>query len=242
MTNPLMIADDVVGVDDDVLPGGEPLLTGIHEMVVELAYGERSRTGAAAIRLILKEHDGNRRLRQVFYVTSGDAKGNRNYYVTQNGVKRLIPGMEQMNQLAVITTGKQLGQLEVTKKSVPLYNWETQQEELTEVPVYLDMLNKPVIVGAVRKRENRRIQNSAGEWVNGPEDRTYTEARKFFHTDGTTIAEKKAGSPPKFIENWKSRHPEDFVDDQYVAVEGSPAPASTGTTDNTNASVDTLFG
>lgn len=241
----LMVDADVEGTNEDFIPGSGsgPLPTGLYPMSVELAYLDKSRNGAACVRLTLKEFDGERRLRIVEYVTSGDAKGNKNYYYA-NGKKHLLPGMEKMNQLATITTGRQLGQLVPQTKSVKLMNWETRQEELQDVDALTEMIGQNVLVGVVKRRENKAALNdNTGRYEDTNEERVYSEAQKFFYPSGHSVAEKAAGSGPDFRAKWQQKHTSDYVYDTFQEVEGSSPTSTTGSAPSeTSAAVKAVFG
>ena len=88
----LAIDTDVEASDKDVLAGGgftKP--TGVYDMIVDTAYMGKSQKGAVSLNLILKsaQSGDNTTFRQTLWVASGDAKGNKNYYVDKNNKKRL---------------------------------------------------------------------------------------------------------------------------------------------------------
>lgn len=143
----LNIEDDVEGADDDFIPGGNFTLdTGAYQMKVKLAYLGESQGGAMNVTLWLQEVDGNRQHRETFYVTSGKAKGQKNTFTDRSGKKRLLPGMEAMNQLATIATGTPLAAQKSEPKIVKLYDFDERKELPKEVPVLTGMIDKPVLV------------------------------------------------------------------------------------------------
>ena len=159
----LKIDSDVENTNADVRPGGFTLPTGLYPMVVEVAYMSKANSGAIALRVHFKAaDDSGATLRQAFWVVSGNAKGNKNYYVTKQGKKRLLPGMEQANQLAMITTGNPLGNLSSEKKSVKLWNRDAGEEVPTEVDCITKMHGQKVLVGIHKIRDNRVTPDSSG--------------------------------------------------------------------------------
>jgi hypothetical protein len=237
----LLIGDDFEGANEDTLPGSGrgPLDTGLYPMTVELAYLDKSSGGAQCVHVTFKEYDGERRLRITEYVSAGDAKGNATFYWS-NGKKRPLPGLDKMNQLALVTTGKQLGNLEPEQKTVKLMNWDTRQEEPTQVSALTQMMGQEVLVGVVKNRENKRARQSDGSYAATNEERVFADANKFFTKTGHTIAEKAANVDADFVGRWQEKFPTGYVRDTYEAQAGSgpaasPAPA-------TGAAVKSVFG
>lgn len=240
----LNIDNDVEGADEDFIPGGNFTLdTGAYPMTVKLAYLGESQGGAMCVTLWLQEVDGNRQHRETFYVTSGKAKGQKNTFTDRAGKKRLLPGMEAMNQLATITTGKPLAAQTSEAKIVKLYDFEERKELPKEVPVLTDMLNQPVLVLITKCRENKR-QNVGGEWVDTDQERIFNEAGKFLHPSGHSVAEKKAGGEgTDHRDDWVSKFGPDYVRDKYKAGAGAGVEAASATAGAANsAEVDSLFG
>jgi len=241
----LNIEDDVEGADEDFIPGGNFVLdTGAYPMTVKLAYLGESQGGAMNVTVWLQEVGGNRQHRETFYVTSGKAKGQKNTFTDKSGTKRLLPGMEAMNQLAMITTGSPLGAQKPEGKIVKLYDFDERKEIPKEVPVFTSMLNMPVLVLITKCRENKR-QNVGGEWVNTDQERVFNEAQKFLHPSGHSVAEKKAGSPTTdHRDEWVRKFGPDYVRDKYKAVApGAGVEAASANAAAANsAEVDSLFG
>lgn len=240
----LDVGSDVEGQNEDFIPGGNFVLdTGIYPMTIELAYMGESRKGALNVTAWFKEVDGNRTHRETFYVTSGKEKGQSNTYTDKrSGKKRLLPGMEAINQLAVITTGQPLSAQTPAAKTVKLWDFEERKELPKEVPVLTDMLQKPVLVCVTKRRENKR-QNVGGDWVDTNEDRVFNEASKFLYPSGHSVAEKNAKGDADYRETWVSKFGPEYVNDRYQAVDGGAvASASSAAAEENSAEVDSLFG
>lgn len=239
----LTVDADVEGQNEDYIPGsgGFVMDTGVYPMTIDLAYLGESQGGAMNVTVWLKEVDGNRSHRETFYVTSGKAKGQKNTFTDKSGKKRLLPGMEAMNQLALITTGKPLAGLTPEAKTVKLWDFEERKELPKEVPVLTDMLQQPVLVCITKRRENKR-QNVGGEWIDTNEAREFNEVSKFLHPSGHTVAEKKAKEEAEYRVTWESKFGPDYIADRYKAVDGGAiANASNAAAADNSAEVNTLF-
>lgn len=219
--------------------GGFTLNTGLYAMRVDLAYETVSSKGATGVVVHFKPVDGgNATLRETYWVTSRKSKGGNNFYIDGQGRKRLLPGMLMADQIAQITTGKHLGDLDTEKKTIKLFDYIAKKEVPKEVEVISEMIGKEIAIGVHKKRENRRAEVD-GEWVNLAQDKTINEAHRVFFPDGYTTTEKKAGaSEPVFVKKWTARYDENYVNDQYEPVDGdapaggdsSDAPAADGGT------------
>lgn len=208
--------DTDVEENEDFLPGDFTKDTGMYPMTVDMAYLGESQHGAVSVTLHLKEVGGNGGHRETFYVTKRD--GTNTYIDKRSGNKRLLPGMESMNQLALITSGKKLPAQTAEPKIVKIWNFEERKELPTEVQALTDMIGEEVLVAVTKKRENKR-QKVGNEYVNTKEERIFNEASKFLHPDGYTVAEKIAEeTTTSYRDGWVKKFGPDYVNDKYVEV------------------------
>lgn len=202
----LSTSQDITEAKDSVGSSG-PVESGLYESSIALAYLTKAASGALALNLSLKIA-GNREVRQQLYITSGDAKGNKNYYEKDDGEKRYLPGFELANHLALLTCDKELSQLSTETKVVNLYNFDAKAEVPTKVEMVMDLLNKEIIAGIIKQTVDKNVKNDAtGEYVPSGETREENEIDKFFHT-GTkkTVAELKAKvAEATFIHTWEAK-------------------------------------
>lgn len=239
----LQLGNDVeVQEEDVVVSGGFTLGTGLYPMVVENAYLDKSKTGAMSINLHLKKQaGGNQVYRHTIYITSGDAKGNKPYY-EKDGKKHPLPGYALVDQIAKITAGVPLSQVETDEKLVNLYDFDAKAEVPREVPVVTGMLGQEILVGMHLKRENKRAQSN-GKWVDTNEAREYNEINKVFYPDGFTVTEKAAeAEEAAFVQKWAKAYPEGTVIDKFKPVAGAPAAGASAQPAATAAAApDDLF-
>lgn len=230
----LFASDTDTEESGDVLPsaGFGPLDTGLYKMGITLAYLSESRNGAHGLNLHLKNADGSGPVvRQTLWMTSGKAKGTRNSYVDDNGVKHKLPGMEQADNLHMLLTGNVMKNADHEEKTVKLWNPATSKEENTEVTIIKGLMNQPVLVGLHKNRDNKMIPNPVAgakpAYVPDPsgKDRVYNEINKFFDADtGLTYAEKKAKvTDPAYLAKWKETFDSSYVRDRYKEVNSAIA-------------------
>lgn len=221
--NQLKIDNDVDKGNPDSLGGSYTKDTGLYPCTVDMAYMGKSKGGALSLNLHLKLASDKSIIRQTLWVTSGDKKGNKNYYLNQNGKKFLLPGMQLADQLSQITTGKPMSELSAETKTIKLWDREASAEKPTDVPVLTEMLGKPVLIGLLKRRENRNVNDGSGNYIPSKEERIYNEIDKFFHPDGFTVTERNGGAEEaKFHQQWAAKYPSDYVEDNYDASVAGP--------------------
>jgi hypothetical protein len=214
--NQLAIGADVEQGNPDSLGGGYTKKTGLYPCTIDMASMDKSKGGALSLNLHLKVASDQSIIRQTLWVTSGDAKGNKNYYVNQNGKKFLLPGMQLADQIARIAAGCPMSECNVESKTVKLWDRDAGAEKPREVPVVTSLLGQPILVGLMKHRENRNVNDGSGNYVPSKEERIYNEIDKVFHSDGFSVTEKEAeAEEAKFHQQWAAKYPEDYVEDNY---------------------------
>lgn len=228
--NTLALPSDAVADDKDTLPssGSYTLPTGLYDMIIKLAYIGESKGGAMNVNLRLQDKDGNEH-RETVYISSGTAKGRKVTYTDQRtGTERPLPGYSMINQLCLCATGKSLSQQTTETKTVKIWDYDAKAEVPTEVEVIMSLVNQPIKVGLLEKRENKNVQSSPGKWVPGPEARQFNEIQKTFYPDGRTTVETDANAPAEFIAKWEDKFPAGVLVDSYDPNVGGAAATSTG--------------
>lgn len=222
----------------DFLPSGGFINdTGIYNCLITLAYMGKSSGGANSITVHFQQADGKMTHRETFYITSGEKKGTKPYYI-KDGKKYALPGYEAMNSLALIAAGKKLSQLNGEKKIVKLWNFESRSEENTEVTALTELMGKPVKVGLVKCKENKR-KKVGDEYVDTNEVKDFNEAQKFFFPNKFSVTEARAKvETPEFHDQWLEKYPNDFVRDRFHAVEGVPEAVDNASAASASASAD----
>ena len=140
------------------------------------------------------------------WVTSGTAKGCKNYYETTNGEKHYLPGFAMANAIAVMTTGQELGTLETEVKVANVYNKEAGKEIPTKVDVITDLVGKVFIGGILKQLSNKTAQDAAGVYQPTGETREENVLDKIFSENGLTMAELRAGQTEgSFLTDWVAK-------------------------------------
>lgn len=197
---------DIKADTGDRLGGYNPLDSGLYKMKIDLAFLKPSASGAIGMNMHYS-NDAGQSLREVLWVVSGDAKGNRNYYTNKNGEKHLLPGMQIANALCTLAIGQDLSSLDTEEKVVSLYDPILGAESPTKVQMITDLLGSEVILGIKRNIVDKNVKNDAGAYVPSGETREENIVDKVFSADtGMTVAEQTGGSGEAiFIQQWEEK-------------------------------------
>lgn len=208
MTNLLatLTTDDSIANEKDSVGGNGPLDSALYATTVTMAYLNKSAGGALGLVLTLKTAD-SREIRQTLWMTSGTAKGAKNYY-EKDGVKNYLPGFIAANALALLTTGKEIGQLDTESKVINVYSYEAKAEVPTKVEVVMDLLNQEILAGVIKQVVDKNQKNEAtGVYEPTGETREENEVDKFFRAkDRMTTAEIRAQAEESvFADTWEAK-------------------------------------
>lgn len=192
--------------EKDVVGGGySPLESGLYPATIRLAYLQKSAGGALSL-ILNMETDSKREIRQTLWMTSGDAKGNLNYFVNKDGEKQYLPGFTHANALALLTVGKEISQLEPEKKVINLYNKEAKGEVPTPVEMLTELLGQEILVGVIKQTVDKTTKADDGSYVPTGETRDENEIDKFFRArDRKTTAEIRAQKDAVFADTWAAK-------------------------------------
>ncbi len=231
----LETSTDIEEEKDTIGGGGYLLESGVYPMTVELAYVHKSKGGAMALNLHLKADTGQV-VRTQFWMTGGNAKGNKNYY-EKDGKRSYLPGFNQANALALLTVGKEISALGTENKTVKLYNYTVRKETLQPVDVVTELLGQAVTIGIVKQVVDKNVKNAEGDYVPSGETREENEVSKIFRTsDNLTVAEIKAEvTEGAFYEAWKENNTGKTV------IKAKGAQGTSGTPTGSDAPKKKLF-
>lgn len=154
--------DSSIEQDKDTLGGSKfsPWESGIYDAAIDLAYVDESKGGATGISFVFKTQEG-KELRKTIYVTSGKEKGQLNYYVNKDGIKKYLPGFIQANDICLLAVGEELSDLETETKVLSIYNKEQGKEVPTKKEVLISLLGKDITLGVTKVIEDK--YNAPGE-------------------------------------------------------------------------------
>jgi hypothetical protein len=216
-----LATDTSIEQDKDVLGGSKfgPWDSGVYDTVIDLAYVEESKGGAMGINLTFKTQEG-KEMRQTIYVTSGKEKGQLNYYVSKDGVKKYLPGFTTVNDIALLTTGEELADLETETKVLNLYDHTAGKEVPSKREVLTDLIGKDVTLAVMKVIEDK--YNAPGE------TRTVNEISKVFRSsDKMTSNEIRAEeTEATFYAAWAEKNTGEVRNKAGKSTASTPAAAA----------------
>ena len=200
-----LTSDASIANEKDSVGGGGVLDSGLYPATVTLAYAQKSEGGALGLVLQAKTNQG-RDIRQTLWMTSGTAKGCKNYY-EKDGVKNYLPGYVAANALALLTTGKEISELDTETKVVNVYNKDAQAEVPTKVEAIVDLMGQEILIGVIKQTVDKTQKTDAGTYVPTGETRDENEIDKFFRaSDRKTTAEIRAqAEEAAFADVWEKK-------------------------------------
>lgn len=228
-----LATDSDIADEKDSIGSSGPLNSGLYPFTVALAYLKKVDSGALSLVLNLKTED-NQDLRQTLWMTSGTAKGCKNYYEDKKGQKQYLPGFIHANALALLTTGKEISQLDTETKVVNLYSYEAKAEVPTKVEVVMDLMGKEILGGVIRQTVDKTA-NVAGpgqpaDYQPTGETRDENEIDKFFRArDRMTTSEIRAqATEATFVDTWNQKWEGKTRDRAKGAAAGLPGVPKLG--------------
>ena len=198
-----LASDSTIADEKDSIGGSGPLDSGLYNCIVSMAHIIKSAGGAMGLVLTLKTAEG-KEVRQTLWMTSGTAKGGQNFYTDKSGAKQYLPGFIAANALALLTTGKEISELDTETKVVNVYNKDAKAEVPTKVEVPVDLLGQEILIGVIKQTVDKTQKTDAGTYIPTGETRDENEIDKFFRaSDRKTTAEIRAQvEEAKFADTW----------------------------------------
>lgn len=238
MLENLKTSDDIQQ-EKDVLGGGGVVDSGIAEFTIDHAFTEKSSGGALALTVRFSTPDGRRHDEQ-FWMTSGDAKGNKNYFLDRANQKQYLPGFTHANSLCLLTVGKEISELTTEEKTLKLYDFDAKKELPRKVNAIVDLFGKQIIAGVLRETHNKNVDsgkvdaNNKKIYVASAETRDVNTIDKFFRArDGLTVPEIRAKSTEaEFKTKWATKNTgvtRDKRENKTGAVGGTSGSAGVAT-------------
>lgn len=217
-----LVLDETIADETDRVSAGGVLNSGLYKAKITLAYEMQSKGGAVGLVLHFKTDQG-RDIRSTQYLTSGTAKGSKNFYITKAGEKAYLPGFMLANSLALLTLNKDITTLDTETKLINLYDFAVKAEVPTKVEMVMELLDKEIIIGLIKQKVDKNAQNDLGVYVATGETRDENEVDKFFRAeDSLTTSEIKAGATEAvYIHTWAKTN-KDLTRDRTSKDVGTP--------------------
>lgn len=223
-----------IAEDKDSVGGGTSVRdSGLYNFKIALAYLQKSKGGALGLFLTLKDLADGSEFKANMYLTGGDDKGNLNYY-EKDKQKHYLPGFNLANSLALLTTGKEISELDTETKAVNIYDFTAKADVLTKVEVVTDLMGAEINAGVMRQTVDKRQKNDAtGKYESTGETRDENEIDKFFcakdkYLNMTATEIKSKVEKAVFVDQWTEKWAGKTKDKTTKAGGTAGAPAKAG--------------
>ena len=180
------IAKDTI--DEDYVGGGGVFDTDIYEAVIKTAYiGKAQASDARNVTLLFDI--GGRELRSQTWVSN--KSGDVTYVDKKTKEVKNLPGYNQINAVALLVAGKNLGDLDTESLVVKLYDFDAKKELPQSVECFTELHGETIHVAVQRQTVDKTKKNEAtGEYDPTGETRDQNEIVKFLAGDKmVTISE-----------------------------------------------------
>ena len=201
-------------VEDKVGGGGFAKFdkTGFYDVIIEKAYAGVSAGGAFSVNLTLKREDGAK-LNVIEYISSGTAKGCKNYYLDKDNNKQYLPGYNKIKNLDALL-GFDRAYPRTAKGNVMLWDRDLKKELPVEKEVISEWINKKIGILATKKLEDK--------YGSETEYREVFDVEHFLK-DGKTRNEIIAGTSG-FKDKWLATKDESYILDKREQSKNKPYP------------------
>jgi len=216
---------------DKSISKSQPMISGLmasdlYTMAVDTAYLEKSSGGALCVKISFVDRIGHK-LNITEYVTSGDAKGNKNYF-EKNGKKFYLPGFDIINNICLLAAGRELGDIIATKKTMNIqaWDWKTRSMQTAPKEVLSDLIGKEIMLGVVQRKVNKQRKTAEGKYVPTAEIRNENAVSAVFRaSDGSLLEEIEAKTAPLYKDQWLATFKDKIIDKTVPVEEESAATA-----------------
>ena len=200
-----LASDSSIAEEKDSVGSGGPMDSGLYMSTITMAYLSKSSGGAQGLVFSAKTDDG-KEFRQTLWMTSGDAKGNKNFY-EKDGVKSYLPGFNHANSIALLTVSQEIGAIATEEKVVKVYSYEAQAEVPTKVQVFTDLIGKQILLGVIKQTVDKTKKDDHGVYQPTGETREENDLDKVFRArDRMTTSEVRGKAiDASFADVWTDK-------------------------------------
>lgn len=218
--------NDVERTEDRVGSASRLLDSDIYVATIKAAYTGESKSGALSVTLMCDINGKD--YSETLYITN---KNKEPYFVnTSTRKKQFIPGYNYLNAICLVAAGKELKEVDTEEKVLSLYNFETQKNENTSVPVLVDLTGKQVALGIVKELRNK-AELVDGKYVDTPDSREQNRIMAVFDPEShKTVNEALDDKEATFWDAWLERNKGKVVDRRTIKDAAPNTGSSAATT------------
>lgn len=164
-------------IDEDYVGGGGLFDTDIYEAVIKTAYiGKASASESRNVTLLLDIK--GRELRYSAWVSN--KQGEVTYTDKKTKEVKNLPAYNQMNSLALLVAGKNLGELDTEELVVRLYDYDAKKELPQSVTCFTELHNETIAIAVQRQTVDKtKLNDTTKTYDPTGETRDQNEIVKF---------------------------------------------------------------
>lgn len=198
--------EDTLEVQEDRVSGNYAKFetTGHYVCEIEKAYAGTSTGGAFSVSLTLKREDGAK-LNITEYISSGTAKGCKNYYIDKNNNKQYLPGYNKIKNLDSLL-GFNRAYPDTEKGNVMLWDRDLSKEIPQRKDVISQWLGKKIGILVKKVIEDK--------YSNPTESREFFEVDHFVEAASAKTRNEIVAGTSGFKDKWCKSFDSEFVNDK----------------------------
>lgn len=208
--------------------------TGEYTVVIKKAWADKSDSGAFNINFEAETED-KQTISYKGWVTSGTAKGCKNYYLDKNGNKKYLPDYSKVKAMDYLITGLDRTFPKTVLMSMEIYDFDLKTMVTKDKEVIKEWIGKPItiLVKAVREFGSKEVE---GKWVTD-ESKVYekVEIQHFIDPVTRRTRNEVIANENGFVDKWHKANPSDSVKDKTKGKgsvkQAKPANESTASDD-----------
>jgi hypothetical protein len=241
MFDNLKTNDELEDEKDSLGGGSYTVNTDTYKLAADMAYFDKSKGGALSFNIVMKGQNGET-VKQQWWVASGDAKGNKNYYTDKKGKNHYLPDFSAANNFCLLACGKEISELKTEEKQIMLYDFEERKEVPTKKQVAMEVLGKEVIVAVEKQIVDKTANDGSGNYLPTGETREQNQIVKSFSAkDNRSAAEIRAEeSEALFHDAWVEKN-KGNVNDMSTGVAEGGTDGAPGDADTAAGETKSLF-
>lgn len=206
----------------DSLGGFNRLPSGIYEGTIKTLFVRKLASGTYQATVIADLGDHGE-YREQLYITNKEGKN----YSEFNGKKRFRAGYTIVNDITLVTTGKNLYELEPEDRTFKIYDFDAKEEVPTSVPTIIECMGEEIALAITLTKEFKRKQDDSGEWVDTDETVELNKiAKVFYPKDMATVNERNSNADVSFAEAWLAKYKDQVIDKTESSSKAKPTQAS----------------
>lgn len=151
---------------------------------IKAAYAGASAGGARNVSVILTMPDGGE-YNETIYVTK---KTGENWFHPKDKDGKLdttkkvpLPGFAVINDICIVTTGKELFEQDSEEKIVKIFDYEERKELPKSVPMLIELIGQKFYAGIVKQTVDKSEKDDAGDYQPTGDTREENTIEKVFH-------------------------------------------------------------